>query len=207
LARIRRLIRRQVSSAVVPPDVYTNLRDSILRFNLKRGSFSDLQGEVLSISDKVDILKHAEDMQRSELVSRREEERKIFTWSSTILLAVIGALLVARQAETVVWESYGVWGKAVASVAIAALVFFSITWQDRQHRFYMQGAQVIVRIEKLLHYFEKGFFDSNGDEALFPEEWANWGEQSVQSALVFKADRRGATWILGVLTIAMIWLA
>lgn len=163
-----------------------------------------MKQEDFSIKDKVDILKHAEEMQRNELASRREEERKVFTWSSTILLAVIGALLVARQSE-IVWEPYGIWGKTVASIAIAALVFFSITWQNKHHRYYVEGAKVIVRIERLLHYFEKGFFDSN--EALFPEEWADWGKQSIKFVHTFKADRSGATWFLGVLTIAMIWLA
>ena len=164
-----------------------------------------MRQEDFSIRDKVDILKHAEDMQRSELASRREEARKVFTWSSTILLAIIGALLVARQSESIVWAPYGIWGKTVASIATAALVFFSIAWQSRHHRYYTEGAKVIVRIERLLRYFEKGFFNSN--EALFPEEWAEWGKQSSKFLHTFKADRNGATWLLGVLAIAMIWLA
>jgi len=134
--------------------------------------------EGFSTRDKVDILKHAEAMQRNELASRREEERKVFTWSSTILLAIIGALLVTRQSENIVWERYGILGRAIASIATAALVFLSTAWQSRHRRYYAQGARVILRVERLLHYFEEGFFGPN--EALFPQEWAEWRKQGSE---------------------------
>jgi hypothetical protein len=161
--------------------------------------------EEFSLKDKIDLLKHAEVMQRNELVTRRDEETKVFTWSNTILLAIIGALLVANQSEKIVWAPYGVFGKTVASVAIAGLVFFSVAWQNRYHRYHMEGARVIVRIEILLHYFEKGFFDS--DEALFPERWETWGKQKPKIVDIFRADRSGATLFLGGLAIIVIWLS
>ncbi len=163
--------------------------------------------EELSIRDKIDILKHAEEMQRNELASRREEENKVFPWSSTIMFVVIGALLIARPSESAIWKSYGLWGKSVATIAIGSLVFFSIMWQNRHHRCYTESAKVIARIEKLLHYYERGFFDPNEDIALFPEEWRDWGKQSVQFVHTFRPDRGGAIWFLGVLTIIMIWVA
>jgi hypothetical protein len=164
-----------------------------------------MKKEDFSIKDKIDILKHAEVMQRNELATRRDEETKVFTWSSTILLAIIGALLVANQSENIVWAPYGVFGKTMASIAIAALVFFSVIWQNRHHHYHVEGARVIVRIERLLHYFEKGFFDAN--EALFPEKWETWGKQKTRFVQIFRADRSGATLLLGGLAIVVIWLA
>lgn len=164
-----------------------------------------MKREDFSIKDRIDILKHAEAMQRNELATRRDEETKVFTWSSTILLAIIGALLVANKSDNIVWAPYGAFGKTAASMAIAILVFFSITWQHRHHQYYVEGARVIVRIEKLLHYFDKGFFDSS--EALFPENWENWGKKKNKFMQIFKADRSGATWLLGGLAIVVIWFA
>jgi hypothetical protein len=162
--------------------------------------------EEFSIKDKIDILKHAEVMQRGELASRREEQRKVFTWSSTILLTLIGALLIVKQSESVIWGPYGLWGKTLASLTVAVLVFFSIRWQDKHYRYYKQGAEVLVRIETLLHYFDEGFFDSSKKETLLLAEWANWGKPSANTRRVFATNEIGATWFLGVLAAVVIWL-
>jgi hypothetical protein len=159
-------------------------------------------------SDKIGILKHVQELQRHELMYRREREFRIFTWSSTILVALIGALLVVRQSETIVLQSYGIWGKVVATLAIVALVFFSVKWQNRQRSFARKNAKSIARMSKLLHCFEEGFFDPKENGALYPKEWANWGkDNSKMITRFFRANKITATTLLGILAVTMIWVS
>ena len=161
--------------------------------------------EEFFISEKYQILMHAETMQRNELANRREDERRVFTWSNTILLALIGMLLIVRQSEDVIWSSFGFQGKILVSLAIAVIVIFSITWQNRHQHYYKQNARVLVRIEKILHYYDEGFF-SNEMTALLPNEWARWGQENTSPIRILSTLGGRATFILGVLTIIVVWL-
>jgi hypothetical protein len=60
----------------------------------------------LDIDTKIDILKHIHKEQWSEVQYRREREYRIFTWTSNILLALIGALLITKLPENIVWKPY-----------------------------------------------------------------------------------------------------
>ena len=87
--------------------------------------------ERLSDTPKVELLKHFHQMARDEVNSFRERQDKIFTWSSSILFVVIGALLVIDQSKTLLWSSQGFAGKLIASLAVLVVVLFSIRWQQR----------------------------------------------------------------------------
>ena len=109
-----------------------------------------MEHQDLDVGTKIDILKHIQQDQRGEMQYRREREYRIFTWSSNILLALIGALLITRQTEDLVWRAYGVWGNVVASAAVVLIVVYSTAWHRRNNRFRGQNAQVISRIDKAL---------------------------------------------------------
>jgi hypothetical protein len=157
-----------------------------------------------SVQDKIDILKHAEAMQRGELANRREEETKVFTWSSTILLAIVGALLVAQLSGDFVWGMSGIRTKLVITLMIAMPTAVSVIWQVQQHRYHLKAARVILHIERLLHYFEEGFFDPDG--SLFPAEWGNWGHHEAWYEQLVRANGVAATVLFGVLAILMVWI-
>lgn len=164
----------------------------------------------LSQRDKIDILKFIHQDQRGEMQHRREREHRIFTWSAGILSTLIGALLIARQAD-LIWRPYGAWGNLVASAAVLVIVGFSTSWLRRNLRFRGQNAQVIARIDRILHCFDKGYFTSE-DTALFPAEWGEYGRSRPVSAWrralrrVFAANYTSATILLGILALLMIWL-
>jgi len=161
--------------------------------------------------NKMDILKFVFQDQRKEMEYRREREYRIFAWSSSIFTALIGALLITRQTGSVIWQTYGIWGNLVASIAVILITVYSGLWQTRNSRFRGQNAQVISRINKLLHCFEKGYFDNSG-EALFPDEWTGYGKSKSKSsfskflARVFAVNYTSATVVLGVLALIMLWL-
>lgn len=165
----------------------------------------------LDTENKLDILKFVFQDQRNEMQYRREREYRIFTWSSSILSALIGALLITRQTGSIIWQPYGIWGNVVASAAVFLITIYSVLWHSRNNRFRGQNAQVISRINKLLHCFEKGYFDESS-AALFPDEWTDYGrdrrKSSFQKALgrIFAVNYTSATVLLGILAFIMIWL-
>ena len=157
--------------------------------------------------DKAYILKHVHLTQWEEVKWRREQEFKIFTWSNTMLLALIGALLVTKQTETVIWETYGIGGRVVAALTVILLVIYSVKWQNRQRRLGYRNARVIVKISKCLNCFSEGYFDLKDNSSLFPSEWASWGKLDISSpARILRANLISATTLLGILALIMIWL-
>ena len=165
----------------------------------------------LDMENKIDILKFVFQDQRSEMQYRREREYRIFTWSSSILSALIGALLITKQTGSIIWQPYGIWGNAVASTAVVLITIYSVLWHFRNNQFRGQNAQVISRINKLLHCFEKGYFDNSG-AALFPDEWTDYGKSRRKSSFrkllrrISEANYTSATVLLGILALIMIWL-
>jgi hypothetical protein len=80
---------------------------------------------------ELETLRHLEKMQRDELQYRRSREFQIFTWSATILLALIAAVavkppdLLARGGSAV---------REVLSATVLGLTYFSLAWQLQQRR-------------------------------------------------------------------------
>ena len=52
-----------------------------------------MEKDELNLDNKIDILKFIYQDQRGEMEYRREREYRIFAWSSSLLTALIGALL------------------------------------------------------------------------------------------------------------------
>ena len=133
-----------------------------------------MEKDELDLENKIDILKFIYQDQRGEMEYRREREYRIFAWSTSLLTALIGALLITKQSDLVIWQTYNVWGNLVASLAVILISIFSSLWHFRNRRFRGQNAQVIAKISRLLHCYEKGYFDQSG-AALFPAEWSEFG--------------------------------
>lgn len=165
----------------------------------------------LDIENKVDLLKFIYQDQRGEMEYRREREYRIFVWSSGLLTALIGALLITKQSDVVVWQSYSAWGNVVASAAVILISAFSSLWHHRNRRFRGQNAKVIARISRLLHCYDTGYFDKSGT-ALFPPEWSQFGKNKNKSKFrrllnyISAINYTSATLLLGALALMMIWL-
>lgn len=145
--------------------------------------------------------------QKDEIMFRREREFRIFTWSNTIFLALMGLLIVVKQSESILWIQFGISGKVAASATIIFLLFFSIYFQHRERLFGNKNEEIIARINRLLHCFDKGYFDSNTEETLFPKEWINWGKRDVLSPRRFlRTNFITATWLLGLMDFIAIWI-
>jgi hypothetical protein len=158
----------------------------------------------VDIGDKIDILKFIHQHQQGEKDYRREREHRIFTWSSGILLALIGALLIVKQSEMLVWKPYGIWGNAVASAVVVWVVVYSTAWQRRNNRFRSLNSDVISRIEVILHCHDKGYFADGAP--LLPDIWRpNEKKRFAFLRRLFGFNYASATWLLGILALVMIW--
>jgi hypothetical protein len=163
--------------------------------------------EQLTATDRVDLLKHLYKRARDEIDFLRKRQDRIFTWSSSILVALIGALLIIDPSKNPAWSSQGHWGKLVASIAVLVFVAFSIRWQQRNRQWHRENAEVATRIEHLFHCFEEGYFDPSREEPLFPERWKQRGKRELKlKKRILSVNYVSATALLGVLAIVMIWL-
>lgn len=160
-------------------------------------------------SEKTEILMHIYKYQMEQVMFRREREFRIFTWSSTIFLALMGVLLVIRKDENIVWQPLGLYGKAIVTIALLYLIWFSIRWQNRERELGYRHAKVITGISQVLHFFDKGYFSDDKEFVLFPDEhWQAWGNTNVSSPKrLFRANLITGTWSLGFLAIMMVWLS
>lgn len=157
----------------------------------------------MNITDekKIDILIHFQNTQYQELMFRRKREFNIFLWTATVFIVLIGTLLTLETSNILLWQSYGICGKAAICLIVLLMVFISISWQNRERRFSYTNCKVIVKINSALQAFENNAYMAT-DDTLFPERWKKWGTKPLTN---YKRFIRGnyitTTWFLGLLAI------
>ena len=163
--------------------------------------------EDLAQTERLNLLIHFHNQIKAEVDFLRERQDKIFSWTSGILMAFIGALLIVEPSKAPVWASQ-VGGKLIVSAAIFVFAAFSVIWQQRVRRIHGENGQVILKIEKLLHCYNEGYFGSEVNESLFHPRWNKPPEAEMPSFMkrAFVANYISATLLLGALAIAMIWV-
>jgi hypothetical protein len=159
----------------------------------------------LSDDKKVEILIHFQNNQTQELMYRRGREFNIFLWTATIFLVFIGSLLLIDKSREPIWQHLGFWGKFFASCLILLIASFSIIWQNRERVFANNNCKVIVATNEALNAFENNFYLNN--QSIYPDRWRNWGKKELNSyKRYFRANYITAVWILGVLSVLIIWV-
>lgn len=159
---------------------------------------------------ELEILLHMHKSQFDEANFRRMREIKIFLWSGSLFVAIIGILVAVDNSKDVLWDSFGIIGKIVVSVTIAVFCIFSIIWQNRERKFENEHKRVIAKINKCLFVFEKGCFGLDQEDTLYPNEkrWKYWGDAKIKRIKrFFRGNFITATWVLALLAISMVWLA
>jgi len=166
-----------------------------------------MQEENVQMSEeKMELLKHILSLQNEDMNYHRDFQYKIFTWSSNMLGVLIGALLITQSNTPVVWEAYGIWGRIVASATVIIVTLFSLRWQTRHRQWHQEQRDVMTTIYKLLHCYDKGYFDPAGELTIFPERWLNEKKDRTLSVRWKAINYISATLLLGLFAIFMIWL-
>lgn len=147
--------------------------------------------------ERSQLLLHMYQDQRDQLAFRRAREDAVFTWTATLLLAFVGAaLLVGADDRPALLRTPG--GVALASLSLALLTAFSVTWQLKQRRLMAEHQKRLVAIQEDLGCFS----DDRAGEARFPEEWRGWGRTNVTlRERLLRPSKIAATVLIGALGI------
>ena len=158
--------------------------------------------------EKRDLLIFFYDKTREESAFLRERQYKIFTWTSSLLIGLIGLLLVTDSATNFSFNINNPAAKGIISLAIIGFVFFSVNWQQRNRKWISENGFVINQIQELLHCFDKGYFDSSNEMTLFPIAWRFSATANRKNFFqrLFYANYISATIFLGLMTILMVWV-
>lgn len=166
---------------------------------------SKLKGEDVIIDDKkINVLIHFQNVQYQELFYRRKFEFHIFLWTAIIFIVLSNSILI-ETTKNVLWKDFGFCGKLLMSGLIFFISFFSIKWQNKEREYSHRTCKVIAKISKGLKAFDKNYY-IKGD-TLFPEKWKFWGNDDLYIlSRYFKPNFVTVTWILGLITILILWL-
>src|SRR5262245_4200066 len=110
--------------------------------------------------------------QRKELEYRRNREYQIFTWSATILLALIGGSLVSRSKDSVL-SNIGPLGSALAVLVILAFTVYVLCWLLHQRRCMRAHQRVLAQIALKRGWFQE--LTEDGRRRLLPDAWKELG--------------------------------
>jgi hypothetical protein len=164
----------------------------------------------LNEDSKLDVLKHLHLVIRDEIKHMRDRQDKIFTWTSYILLLVIGTLLVIDQSKMPLWANQGILGKIIASAAILFIVVFSVGWLQQNRNNQEDASATQQKIEELLHCFDEVYFGLKSGDMLYPKDWEKQSAHHRSMSFlkrVIQTNYVSATLFLGLLAILMVWIA
>lgn len=151
---------------------------------------------------ELETLRHLQTKQREELQYRRSREFQIFTWSVTLLLAVIAAVLV-KPPE--VLSRGGTALRAVASIIVAGLTFYSLHWQLYQRKSAATHARVLAKMAEKLGAFDPAAF--GGPDSLYPDHWRDWGKHYLTfREQLSRPSKLSATLLVGAIALVSLWL-
>ena len=158
-------------------------------------------------SEKLEMLKFLYSSRLAEVNFLRERQDKIFSWSSGIFMALIGAMLIFKKDEIPVVVNT-IESKVIASFAILVFLIFSVSWQQRNRLWQSENGQVIQKMEHLFHCFDPGYYTDDEKLMLFPSRWADPAIEEPPKfwKRVLAPNYLSATIVLGLLALIMIWL-
>ncbi len=133
---------------------------------------------------------------REELQFRRSREQQIFTWSSTILVAVTGAMLLSKVQPIIPITT--LLGKTIGVFMVLTVSFGSASWQMKQRKLLAEVERVICSA-----MIEMGLFDielESGGGNVLPERWKNWGNH----CMTWKEQLTQPSKILGTILLGIV---
>jgi hypothetical protein len=122
-------------------------------------------------SERLQILRMVHDTHRQEMNFHRETMNKLVQWATGVYLAIAGGLLVLGANN---WRSYGTTGKFLAVCILFLVTSFVVRQILHSASAINTNARIVVRADKLMHLFDKDFYDSK--EQLYPAHWLKWGD-------------------------------
>ncbi|GAK54775.1 hypothetical protein U27_01605 [Candidatus Vecturithrix granuli] len=143
---------------------------------------------------KLDILKLAYEMQEKSVMYHNELAFKIFSWSTTLLFALITLLTTLSKNLTDIHQ----W---TLTIAVVVLTSFLYNWQRHNRLEKREHIANLSFMDQLFHFRDHGYY--GGDRSIYEDIWH--AEEPVgQARLGFHAFNITMV-LLAVLTLVMIW--
>lgn len=115
---------------------------------------------------KVSILLNTLDFQLKEIQRRQDREQQIFQWSTSLLLGILGVIIALS--DRALSLQFLAMIKLLATIMVVMPIGFSILWILRLSRQAVGNAEVVERVEGLLHLFKNDYY---GIQSPYPETW------------------------------------
>jgi hypothetical protein len=146
-------------------------------------------------SIKVDILLKALEHTQTHYRDLGQRSQALFSWIGSVLLAII-AIVAALGPGAI--ADFGTYLQVALTIAVAMLFAFAWFSEVMIFRARVEEGKPAVKIGRLLHFFESGYFDE--ETVIFDEEdWTDWMHDPLR-----RLGLTQNTAVLFVLTVAVI---
>jgi len=153
-----------------------------------------------STSNKTDILLYVFDFNVKEIYRRKEQQQRLFEWSTSLLLAAFGAVVALSGRSAPLPFPLVIKALATLMIAVPTLLFSQRIASSRKAS--AGNAKAVERIQETLRLFEDGYY---GTRSPYPHEW---------EGTLAETTRKGRTTVyyvailslMAACVIAAIWL-
>ena len=157
-------------------------------------------GAGYSAIERLDLLRTIYSRLWTELDFRREKEKHISTWFTSILTVIGGLLVTLKTGEDPVSFEVSI-RIALTTIILGLFVAACVGLVDAASE-YSKIARLIVRIHSHFGYYSEGTYFKSG--TVLPVEWRNWGK--LQSGIKTSQFFYGIVLALIALSdIAIVW--
>ncbi|WP_150109408.1 hypothetical protein [Syntrophobacter fumaroxidans] len=147
-----------------------------------------------------ELLKFTYNYQKSELEYRRNREHQIFSWTASILLAIIAALFFKSPSTEILFKTQNIAWRLLFSIVVIGLTIYSIGWQHYHNTKAASHKKLIISIIDKLKLFD-------GNSPILSSKWRSWGTEYVGFRGQHKyPSKMSATAFLGIVGLLAIWI-
>ena len=143
----------------------------------------------LTNKEKIEILKQIHNTHRNEITHHREMQFRIFSWTTSLLLA-IAASLFAFVTE---WAKYRLIGTPFLTITTLVFLSTTILILRRNAKALETNARTVIRIDKILCLFDESEYLTK--ESVYPKAWLLWGTSKYRASV--------ETWFYAITTIIL----
>jgi hypothetical protein len=151
------------------------------------------------IPQKINILLAAFEHTQTSYRFLGERAQTLYSWIGSVLLAVVGVIAALGPGKI---AAFGTYLRLGITIAILTLFVFSWLTEIVSFRARVEEGKSAIRIVRLLHLFEAGYFDE--DTIVFDErEWTEWMNSPIRKLGI--SPGTSVIFVLAVVATIAVW--
>jgi hypothetical protein len=152
-------------------------------------------------STKIDILLKALEHTQTNYRYLGDRAQTLFSWIGSVLLAILGGVVALGPSRFV---AFGVYLQVGLTIAVCSLFIFGWISEIGMFRARVEEGKPAVKIGRLLHFFEVGYFDDH--TIIFSErDWTDWMNDPLRRWGI--GQHTAVLFVLTFVAIAIIWIS